>query len=131
MINSITNTQAIIIDDMEKIDKNLPKKNNSVRTYKEHDTKEVAEKSSETAGKSSIEKPNYEKIKKEIEDKIDGNHNVNLEIVEVNEKEKMVITISNKETGETIRQIPSETSLKIMQHLYEKYGVGQITNATI
>jgi uncharacterized FlaG/YvyC family protein len=132
MINSITNTQAIIIDDMDKIDNRLTKNDNFVKT----ETKRQAETNStslshDTEKNTERNKPNYDTLKKEIEDMVDTSHNINLEIIEINDKEKMVITVSDKETGETIKQIPSETSLKIMQHLYEKYGVGQITNATI
>jgi len=85
MVNSITNTQAIIIDKIEKSDLK--------------------------SGRSDL--------------------SVDFEFVEVNNKEKMVITINDKETGKVIKRIPSEVTISIMKHLFEKYGMGQITNAKV
>lgn len=138
MVNSITNTQAIIIDKIDKSDLKSGRSANSssevVSNIKKN--KQLTDQKDEVRGKIETEKairllPNYDKIKIEIEDLIQKDLSVDFEFVEVNNKEKMVITINDKETGKVIKRIPSEVTISIMKHLFEKYGMGQITNAKV
>jgi uncharacterized FlaG/YvyC family protein len=132
MINSITNTQAIIIDELKKLEKELPKKDTDIES-KLREASQKKENETQNLNKIEHEAPNYENFAKEIEKYIEGKDvkDIELKFVEIRDSEQLVLSITDKETGEQVRQIPSETSLKIMQHMYEQYGPGIITNEQI
>ena len=128
MINSITNTQTIIIDEFKKIEKDLPKPDRSLKNETSKSNTETEKSDNET---KTQHQPNYANIAKELEDLLEDNSNVRFELVELKGSESLVFTVTDKDTGEVLKQLPSETSIKIMQYLYEKYGVGQITNEQV
>lgn len=132
MINSITNTQAIIIDELKKLEKELPKQELDIQSKLINTGSENAK--GETKGKiAKHERPDYESFAKELEKYVEGfdAQDIEFKFVEIKDKEKLVLSITDKDTGEEVRQIPSEISLKIMQHMYEQYGPGLITNEQI
>jgi flagellar protein FlaG len=127
MINSLTNTQAMVIEKYRKLEKEI-KDIDSKTPIKDTDadTKNSAAKTGkkeETTKKSkTISDLLNEFIKK---------NDVKFDMVKDEDTEEMILVIRDNKTDEIIKQIPSEVTLKIGKYIEEKYGTGQLTNEKI
>lgn len=130
MINSVTGTQAVIIEKYRKLEKDIDDIEDDV-FYK---SQNQVEKNTKNVDESKNSKQNQQTKSKNISDLLNeftNRNDVTFDLIKDKESDEMILIIRDNKTEEIIQQIPSDLSLKIGRYITEKYGIGQLTNERI
>ena len=125
MLNSLTGTQAVVIDKYRKLEKDIIKisKDDAVNSLPKDE-----------GMPSSKNVDNAQKKSKSISDLLNefaNNNDVSFDMVKDKETDRDILVIRDNNTEEVIQQIPSELTLKIGKYIEENFGSGLLTNEKI